>query len=735
MQATAVYPLLPFTSAAITALVGLYAYRRRDVNAAAFPLAGMMLPVTVWTASMGLQRLSQTPAAFLFWVDVSFTAIAFIPVTALFFTLALTGYAAWLTPPRRAALLSIPLLTTLFIWSNEAHGWFVQQEEVGLVHGVLGYTQWTSGLWYHIHAGYSTALLLAIVALTAVTARRAAQPFRGQAAAVLIWSGLTFLIVIPLSLLGHGGSLLLSLLPAANALIFAWATFRFRLLDLAPIARAALVESARDGMLALDDKGRIVDANPAWQTLTGLARPDLIGRTLADLPPPWAELAQSVTQPGFQQEITIEQPSGRRYLHLQSAALQGHNGRAYSLRLTEHGQRSYGHLLLLHDLTPLKLMDTLEQRVAARTRDLTILYNVASLISRAPPLPAILADCLTAILEATPGASGAIVLGDAAALDVAAQRDAHDLAAAPAYQPLWQQIAAGEDGFLSHDLAADPRVTPLLDAPPPYRALIAAPIQARAAADSQGALLVFSQSASRFNVEDLGLLLAIGEQIGIAVDNDYLRRQAETAVITTERHRLARDLHDSVTQLLYTQMLFADATQKQLHAGRADVAASHLERLSATAGQALREMRLLIYQLRPLDLTQANLCTAVRRRLEMVEQRAGLETRLEGEWPDNLPTAVEETLYRLSEEALNNALKHAAATAVTVTLHQGNGRLQLEIRDDGRGFDPAAIQPGLGLTHLRERAAQLGGNLEIISTPGAGTAVTVTLPESSMVNR
>jgi hypothetical protein len=84
MQATAVYPLLPFTSAAITALVGLYAYRRRAANAAARPLAGMMLPVTLWTASMGLQRLSQTPAAFLFWVDVSFTAIAFIPVTALF---------------------------------------------------------------------------------------------------------------------------------------------------------------------------------------------------------------------------------------------------------------------------------------------------------------------------------------------------------------------------------------------------------------------------------------------------------------------------------------------------------------------------------------------------------------------------------------------------------------------------------------------------------------------------
>ncbi|MBE2201156.1 MAG: PAS domain-containing protein [Anaerolinea sp.] len=720
---TAVYPLLPFTSAAITALVGFYAYRRRAVNAAAIHLAGMMLPVTIWTACIGLQRLSQTPAVFLFWVDVSFTAIAFIPVTALFFTLALTGYDAWLTLPRRAALLSIPLLTTLFIWSNEAHGWFLQQQEVDWVNGVLDHTQWVGGFWYHVYAGYSTALLLAIIALTAVTARRAPQPFRGQAAAVLIWSGLTFLIVIPLSLLGQGGSRLLPLLPAVNALIFAWATFRFRLLDLAPIARAALVESAHDGMLALDDKGRIVDANPAWQALTGLARPDIMGRALADLPPPWAELAHAVAQPGFQQEITIEQPSARRYLHLQSAALQGHNGRAS------------GHLLLLHDLTPLKLMETLEQRVAARTRDLTILYNVASLISRAPPLPTTLADCLAAILEATPGASGAIVLGDAAALEVVAQRDAHNLAADPAFQPLWQHIAAGENGFLTHNLAADPRITPWLTAPPPYPTLIAAPIRAQAEPTSRGALLLFGHTAPRFNVEDLGLLLAVGEQIGIALDNDYLRRQAETAVITAERHRLARDLHDSVTQLLYTQMLFADATQKQLHAGRADVAAAHLERLSATAGQALREMRLLIYQLRPLELAQANLYMAVQRRLEMVEQRAGLETHLEGEWPDNWPTAVEETLYRLIEEALNNALKHAAATAVTVTLCQSNGRLELEIRDDGRGFDPAASQPGLGLTHLQERAAQLGGHLEIISKPGMGTAVKASLPQSSIANR
>ncbi len=719
MQTTAVFFLIAFISTVSTGLIGLYAYRRRTIPAAR-PLAWMMLPITIWTASMGLHSLSQTPAAFQFWAQVIFTSIPFIPVTALFFTLTITGRDAWLTPTRRAALLFIPLLTTFFVWTNGAHGWFARQTEINLVNGVFSYTTWTGGFWYVVHTGYSMALLVAILIITAVTALRSPQPFRGQAASILVWGALTLLVSLPLSFIKKNGALLLPLLPLLNSLIFAWATFRFRLLDMVPIARAALVENMRDGMLALDSQGRIVDANPAWQTLTGIARQSMIGRTLADLPLPWANLAPQAMRPGFQYEMSIERPMGRQYLHVQSAALQERNGRLS------------GQLLLLHDLTPLKLMETLEQRVLARTRDLTVLYNIASLLSRAPALPATLANCLDYLLEATPGISGAILLGDAATLHVAAQQDPHNLAAAPAYQPLWQQIAAGGNGFLSHNLTTDPRIMPWLNAPSPYLTLIAAPIQTRVEVDRRGLLLLFSQTAPRFNVEDRGLLLAVGEQIGVALDNEYLRRQAETAAVTAERHRLARDLHDSVTQLLYTQMLFADAAQKQLRAGQSDMTAAHLGRLSDAAGQALREMRLLIYQLRPLELAGANLYTAVQHRLEMVEQRAGIQTQLTGKWPPALPTAVEENLYHFIEEALNNALKHAAATAVTVAFHQENDCLKLEIHDNGRGFDPAAIQSGLGFTHLHERAAQLGGHLEIQSAPGTGTAVRATLPQSSI---
>ncbi len=717
MNIQAFQPTIAFFAAAvITAVIGLYALKRRTIPGAA-SLAWMMLAITTWSFGVGMEGVSQTKAAYLFWGQVASIGVAFMPVAALVFTLSATGRRGWLTRYRLMSLLLIPLLTILLIWTNDSHQWYTHSYEIVQTDGVFGYRLWQGGIWYWVHAAYSYGLLGAIMVITAVTALRSPQPFRGQAASILLGGGLSLLITIPFSLNNSRPTpLLLPLLSVLNSLIFTWAIFRFRLLDLAPIARNALVESMTDGMLVVDDKNRVVDANPSWEKLTGIPLHLMIGRTMAQLPSPWADLADKVAQSDFQQEIVIQQHTGKRYLHLQSTTLTGRNG------------RSPGHLLLLHDLTPLKLMETLEMRVAARTRDLATLYNVASLISQNQILQTILDGCLTYILQATDGAAGVIFFGSPHALRIAAWQGATDMTDDFANELFWLQVAAGKDGFLVHDLTTDPRTAPFLAMPLPYPSLIAAPICPQEQDQDKGALVIFGRTTPCFNVEDLGLLLATAEQIGIALDNDYLRRQAETAVLTAERHRLARDLHDSVTQLLYSQMLFADAAQKQLLNGRIQTTADHLDRLGATARQALREMRLLIYQLRPLDLSQADLFTAVQRRLEMVEQRAGLEIHVEGTWPQSLPTAVEEEIYHLIEEALNNALKHAAATAVTVAMHATENWLELQVSDNGRGFDPATVQPGLGFNNLHERAAHLGGHLEISSIPGTGTAVKAGLP-------
>jgi signal transduction histidine kinase len=180
---------------------------------------------------------------------------------------------------------------------------------------------------------------------------------------------------------------------------------------------------------------------------------------------------------------------------------------------------------------------------------------------------------------------------------------------------------------------------------------------------------------------------------------------------------------------LYSVNLFATVGREAYNLG--DIAQVHncLVELGQIAQQALKEMRLLVYELRPLALTQEGLIGALRQRLDAVERRAGVQAQLLAETMLDLPRQVEEALYHIAQEALNNALKHAAATAVTVRIEASNGRLELEVTDNGSGFDPQAAEGrgGLGLVSMQERVEKMGGELTIFSRPGEGTKVRVKL--------
>jgi signal transduction histidine kinase len=196
-----------------------------------------------------------------------------------------------------------------------------------------------------------------------------------------------------------------------------------------------------------------------------------------------------------------------------------------------------------------------------------------------------------------------------------------------------------------------------------------------------------------------------------------------------ERQRLARDLHDSVIQMIYSLNLLAEAGRLQAERGNIEEAALNLAEIGETAVQALKEMRLLVYQLRQPALEQLGLVEALRQRLARVEQRAGVAYEIvAGELPALLP-AQEEALFRIAQEALNNALKHAAASRVSVHLAAQDGRLLLGVADNGKGFESGlSAGGGLGLTSIRERIEKLNGGLEIRSRPGAGTQILAWLP-------
>jgi signal transduction histidine kinase len=258
-----------------------------------------------------------------------------------------------------------------------------------------------------------------------------------------------------------------------------------------------------------------------------------------------------------------------------------------------------------------------------------------------------------------------------------------------------------------------------------YPALLAVPLIVKA--EVYGAITFYYRAPQTFSSEAERLAIALSDQAALAIENARLVAAAQEKAVLEERQRLARDLHDSVTQAVYSISLQAQAATRLLAAGNVQTTAVYLQELEEAAQEALAEMRLLIFELRPPVLEQAGLPVALQARLAVVEGRSSLTTRLIVEGVDRLPAPVEQGLYRIAQEALNNTLKHAHAGSLSVYLQQVQSRVILEITDDGVGFDPAigGATGGLGLRGIAERVAQLRGQLTIESIPGAGTKLRV----------
>jgi|GEM_PF-1317805 len=219
----------------------------------------------------------------------------------------------------------------------------------------------------------------------------------------------------------------------------------------------------------------------------------------------------------------------------------------------------------------------------------------------------------------------------------------------------------------------------------------------------------------------------LADQVIVAHGADRLQQKAKTATDLQERERLAREMHDAAMQSIYSITLFAEAGRRLASLGQIDRVQDYLQRLNETAQLALKELRLLLYELQPAVLEQVGLVGALRQRLESVERRTGMTARLEVDGDIDFPAFMEDGLYRICQEALNNALKHASASEVRVYLGVHAGNLKLEICDNGIGFDAndPKIMSGEGMTTMRERVRLMHARLFIESAPQQGACVRV----------
>jgi PAS domain S-box-containing protein len=382
--------------------------------------------------------------------------------------------------------------------------------------------------------------------------------------------------------------------------------------------------------------------------------------------------------------------------------------------------------------------EQLEQLVEQRTKELSLLlqvaHTVASTLERQPLLNAIL-EQLKVIVDYSEAALLSIQQDRLTTLDYrGAQTPAQmeKLVLLLERSPLYSRIYQQRETIIMDDLHADQRFIMAYKQTlgdesgklfGQVRSWMGVPLIA-----NERVIGIVTLNHARpyfYTPRHASLAFALANQAAIALENARLYEQAQALAALQERQRLARELHDSVSQELYGISLSAHCAREALATDPGE-AIIPLEHVILHVETAVAEMRALLFELRPESLEIEGLVAALEKQVALMRSRYHLAVGALLQQEPDLPAESKHTLYRIAQEALHNVIKHAQATTITLRLTQENHQLLLEIRDDGRGFEPAASFPGhLGLRSMQERATHLGGTLTITSAPGRGTSICV----------
>jgi two-component system nitrate/nitrite sensor histidine kinase NarX len=375
----------------------------------------------------------------------------------------------------------------------------------------------------------------------------------------------------------------------------------------------------------------------------------------------------------------------------------------------------------------------LEQRVANRTRELTTLNGIAADVSRSLDLDDVFSAALARTLETTGMEVGLAYCleDDGETLALIAHRGLAEESVRDVIRLPLGASAAGRANRGDYPVVLEVADYPesslkaLLQAEGLQMAIsIPLTVKGRIV----GAVNLGSLTVRDVPPEELSLLAAIGQQMGVAVENAQLYEQAEESAVVAERNRLARDLHDAVTQTLFSASLIAEVLPRLMER-KPDEGRRRLAELRELTRGALAEMRTLLLELRPSALVEVELGSLLQQLAESITGRARVPVVVKMEGECVVPADVKVALYRIAQEALNNVAKHAGASEASVRVRCQAEQVTLQISDDGRGFGPADVSAqSLGVGIMRERAKAIGAELEIKSKPEQGTRVVVVWP-------
>ncbi|MDX3450723.1 GAF domain-containing sensor histidine kinase [Streptomyces sp. ME02-8801-2C] len=284
------------------------------------------------------------------------------------------------------------------------------------------------------------------------------------------------------------------------------------------------------------------------------------------------------------------------------------------------------------------------------------------------------------------------------------------------------------------DVRKDPRFEGWPAAHPDMSDFLGLPI--RDGEEVLGALFLANKNCAKssgdcgFTEDDEELLSILAQHAAIALTNARLYERSRELTIVEERSRLAHELHDAVSQKLFSLRLTAQAATTLVDRDPAR-AKGELQQVAALAAEAADELRAAVVELRPTGLDEDGLIATLRTHVQVLDRAHSARVTFDSRGVRALPAAQEEALLRVAQEALHNALRHSGAALVEVTLTKRGPGAALRVTDDGSGFDPTAVRSAgrhLGLVSMRDRASGVGGSLDVESAPGKGTTIEMEVP-------
>ena len=485
--------------------------------------------------------------------------------------------------------------------------------------------------------------------------------------------------------------------------------------------------AATEAMMIADMDGYLVEANPAACAMYGVGYEAMMRSGARVLEP--QDIATIEATGTYRERAVHRRPDGTP-IHVEGTAK----------RFTYAGKP---HLLVVaRDVSAeVEAYELLERRMDERTHELRTLLDVSQSVASTlelQPLLTLILDQLNLVVE---NDGSALLSLEGADLIVLARRAPGSITGSfperytvEGHELMWDNLSRGEPVIIGDVRGNSPLAASYARLLGEYqqgalsyeRSFMVVPMMLKERI--VGLLSVSSGREEFYTPHHAELAQAIAQHAAIAIDNARLYAQAQELATLEERQRLARELHDSVTQALFGINVAAHTARAQVQRDPMKALES-IEYVRTLAQGGMAEMRALLFELRPESLENEGLVVAIRKHTQALVARHEVPITLELDGEPPTPLVVKEALYRITQEALNNIFKHARPTAVSVTLARDADMTVLEVADDGEGFDPSAEYPGhLGLRSMAERASRLGGTMSVDSEMGKGTRVRIAMP-------